>query len=199
MLQNSLVSYRHELFVDNFADISVLQQHGNHDDNVPVYHSRRLRQLIDNSGFSSKYVELPGKGHWFEGIMATGPMRRFYDDISSIGTSKPILSENFSIVVPSSGDMGTRGGIKVDQLVSPDQLGRINVIRNKSLRTWSLNTSNIHRFQLSPSKFGDGSPHTIEIDRDFSTNLAHGIASGHQSFVRSSNGSWNVCLNLCYA
>ncbi|MCJ1399159.1 hypothetical protein MMC11_002361 [Xylographa trunciseda] len=192
VLQTSLVSYRHELFIDNFAGIPILQQHGGHDDNVPVYHSRRLRQLIDGSGWSSKYVELSGKGHWFEGIMTTEPMCQFYDDIPAAGASKPILPDNFSIVTPSSGDMGTRGGIQIDQLVSPDQLGRINVVQNKKSGTWSLRTSNVRRFHVSRSEFQARSTQAIEIDGSHPILLSHSRASEQQSFVQSSTGSWSV-------
>ncbi|MCJ1391470.1 hypothetical protein MMC18_004334 [Xylographa bjoerkii] len=192
VLQNSLVSYRHELLIDNFAGIPVLQQHGSYDNNVPVYHSRRLQQLIDGSGWSSKYVELLGKSHWFEGIMITEPMCKFYDDISRSRVSKPDLPDNFSIVVPSSGDMGSRGGIQVDQLVSPDQLGRINVNRNKKSGTWSLRTSNIRRFHLVRSILQAGSAQAIEIDGSPPLFLSQETASGHHSFAQSSDSSWSV-------
>ena len=192
VLQNSLMNYRHELFVDNFVGIPILQQHGSNDNNVPIYHSRRLRQLIDGSGWSSKYVELLGKGHWYEGIMTTEAMCGFYDGISPTGRSKPTLPDNFSVVVPSSGDMGTRGGIQVDQLVSPDQLGRINVIQNKESGTLSLKTSNIRRFHLNRNKFQAKSTQAIEIDGSLPISLSHDTSSGQQSFVQSSDSTWSV-------
>ncbi|MCJ1433856.1 hypothetical protein MMC27_003221 [Xylographa pallens] len=192
VLQNSLVSYRHELFVDNLAGIPILQQHGSNDDNVPVYHSRRLRQLIDGSGWSSKYVELLGMGHWFEGTMTTEAMCRFYDDISTVGRSKTTVPDNFSVVVPSSGDMRTRGGIQVDQLVSPDQLGRINVVQNKKSGTWSLRTSNIRRFHITRSKLQAKLPPAIDIDGSNPISLSPERASGQLSFVQSSDSSWSM-------
>ena len=195
VLQNSLVSYRNELFVDNFAGIPILQQHGSNDDNVPIYHSRRLRQLIDGSGWSSKYVELLGMGHWFEGTMTTEAMCSFYDDISTVGRSKTIVPDNFSIVVPSSGDMRTRGGIQVDQLISPDQLGRINVVQNKKSGKWSLRTSNIRRFHLTRSKLQAKLPQAIEIDGSHPISLSHERTSEQLSFVQSSNSSWSVGLS----
>ena len=192
VLQNSLVSYRHELFVDNFVGMPLLQQHGGNDENVPVYHSRRLRQLIDGSGWSSKYVELLGKGHWFEGIMTTEAMCRFYDDISTTRECKPTLPGTFAVVVPSSGDMGTRGGIQVDQLASPDQLGRIDVVQNKTSGTLTLRTSNIRRFHLVRSKLQAPSTEAVEIDRNHPLSLSYDRASRQQSFVQSSDGTWSV-------
>ncbi|MCJ1477293.1 hypothetical protein MMC13_005964 [Lambiella insularis] len=189
LLQGSLVSYRHELFTDNFVGIPISQQHGSNDDNVPVYHSRRLKQLIGESGWSSNYTELPGKGHWFDEVMTTEPMRAFYENISSVEAVKPMLPQRFSFVVPNSGDMGARGGIVVDQLENPDQLGRIAVVRSQKTSKWALTTSNIHRFHFSRPGGGVQLPQTIEIDRCL---LSEMTAAGTQSFVRSSDNIWLV-------
>lgn len=60
---------RHELLVDNLVDIPILQAHGSGDDNVPVFHSRRMFQLLGEAGskgteLSSNYSEMEGKPHW---------------------------------------------------------------------------------------------------------------------------------------
>ena len=192
VVQTSLVSYRHELFMDNFRGIPVLQQHGGADENVPVYHSRRLKQLIDESGGLSRYVELTGQGHWFDGIMTSEPLRTFYHDIAGTNKLKPELPEAFTIIVPNSGNMGSRGGIVVDQLISPDQLGRIDVVRNHRFSKWILLTSNIHRFHFS-STHGDWQlPNIVDVDNiTFDNPSSVAELDGHW-YVRSPNGSWKV-------
>lgn len=60
---------RHELLVDNLVDIPILQVHGSEDDNVPVFHSRRMFQLLGEASSQkaelySDYSELKGKSHW---------------------------------------------------------------------------------------------------------------------------------------
>ena len=192
VLQNSLVSYRHELFVDNFLGIPILQQHGGADDNVPVYHSRRLKQLIDESGGRSRYVELKGQSHWFDGIMTSEPLRTFYHDIAGADKVKSELPEAFTIIVPNSGNMGSRGGIVVDQLMSPDQLGRIDVVRDHHFSKWILSTSNIHRFHLSSTRDDWQLPNIVEVDNITFDNTSSVAGLDGHWYVQSSNGSWKV-------
>ena len=193
-IHSSLVSYQHELLVDNFAGIPILQQHGSEDDNVPAFHSRRLKQLIYRSGWTSNYVELTGQGHWFKGIMTTVPMCEFYEKISEVNGTLPELPDEFSIVVPNSGDMGPRGGVFVDQLASPDQLGKISVVRNNTLSKWTLKTSNIHRFHLLRHPTMGKQPESLEVDDMVLTNPLHNDESKSHWVVRDPDGNWSVSI-----
>lgn len=60
----SLNSYKHEILSGNIAGTPIIQQHGQEDDNVPVFHSRRMSQLLTETGWTTDYLELPGRGHW---------------------------------------------------------------------------------------------------------------------------------------
>lgn len=60
----SLNTYKHELLTENMVGTPILQQHGQEDDNVPAFHSRRMSQLVSEAGWETKYWEIPGKGHW---------------------------------------------------------------------------------------------------------------------------------------
>ena len=196
VVQTSLSSFKHELFVDNFAGIPILQQHGSADDNVPAYHSRLMSQLLAHSDLPSAYVELPGKGHWFDGIMTTEPLRRFYSD--KLGRfSKDegddneydrsrLPSKDFSITIPNSADMGSRCGIEVEQLESPDVLGKIEVKTDGSTAITHLHTSNIHRFQIHSGGFS-----RLVVDGDLDMSLDAANISSHISFVKLS-GQWQV-------
>ncbi|KAI9877754.1 MAG: hypothetical protein M1830_002919 [Pleopsidium flavum] len=188
IIHASMNSYRHELLVENFAGIPVLQQHGSADDNVPAYHSRRLNQLISQYGGSSQYVELPKLGHWFDGVMTTAPLRGFYEHYLDRGQDLPELPMIFSIVIANPGDMGSRGGIMVDQLMSPDQYGRIHVERTASSRVWILKTCNILRFHVSHLLQGGGI--SLQIDESPDLFLVDETQEDGAGFRKSRDGIW---------
>ena len=192
IIEKSLSSYRHELLACNARGIHpIVQQHGSVDRNVPVFHSRRMYQLLTQCEASGKYVELEGRDHFFDGVMVTPPLKEFYRNISNADTHKPHLPLHFSIVVPCNGRIGTRGGIFVEQLLSPDQNGSIEV-RRDDRGPWKLRTSNIRRFQLSLNRLQYESRKSVTIDRD-SISLEK---AGHNSlcwFSRQPCGRWEVC------
>ena len=164
MLRSSLRSFRHEILVTNIAGISLVQQHGGADDNVPVFHSRRMNQLLSQSvpDTTHDYQELEGKGHWFEGVMTSAHLQRFYDNVLQRKII-PVLPKHFSVVISNPADMGPRGGIEVDQLTLPDQLGRLEVTVNLGETIWNVQTSNVRRFHI----LKEGSfpfPHELIVD-----------------------------------
>ena len=65
LVMASLDSYKHELLVENLVGTPILQGHGELDDNVPTFHSRRMSLLVSNAGWQTKYHEFQGKGHWY--------------------------------------------------------------------------------------------------------------------------------------
>ncbi|KAL4927822.1 uncharacterized protein BDV17DRAFT_118898 [Aspergillus undulatus] len=146
ILHESRASFKHELLLANVAGIPILQQHGSDDANVPAYHSRLMHALLGETGWSSDYVELPGKGHWFDGVMTTAPLLDFYEN--SVRSMKNRTPSNFEMYVPSSGDMASKGGIYVDQLQSPDFFGRLHVRTDAQQGIWHVQTKNINRFHL---------------------------------------------------
>ena len=192
-VQNSLRSFRHELLVSNFNGISILQQHGSADDNVPAFHSRRMNQLISlsNDVPHPEYVELNGKNHWFDGVMSTAHLCEFYSKILSNGAELPQLPERFSIVVTNPADMASRGGIVVDQLITPDQLGKVEIVRDTAMEAWILIMSNVLRFHLTSTATSTSAPQKLIVDK-----WALNLPPGHEKFecwlVRSEEGSWHV-------
>lgn len=165
IIQNSLSNYRHELLVENLTGLPIFQQHGSEDDNVPPYHSRLLSSLLHESGCLSEFVELPGKGHWFEGAMTTEPIRSFYSSVLDLERYKKSIPETFEFIIPNSDDVGSRAGISVEQLQSPDCFGRLSVHRNDKERVWYLKTSNIHRIHLHFPVSGVQQPKAIVVDK----------------------------------
>jgi len=64
IISAAMNSYRHELLVDNFVGTPIMQGHGQLDDNVPTFHSRRMALLAHEAGWDTDYKEFPGQGHW---------------------------------------------------------------------------------------------------------------------------------------
>lgn len=169
-----------------------MQQHGSADENVPAFHSRRMNQLISqiNGNCDHQYVELKGKNHWFEGVMTTVELLAFYDILRCEATLTK-LPQDFTTMIANPADMGARGGLLVDQLTSPDQLGRIEVERCRTSATWRLKTSNILRFHFVVSKESHILPHKLIIDQ-ISLELPAGEEKLAYWLVRSDTGSWHV-------
>ena len=172
-----------------------MQQHGSADDNVPAFHSRRLRQLTSQYGHSSRYIELPGKGHWFDGVMTTRCLRKFYSEVLANGLATPELPYRFDIVTANPADLSSRGGILIDQLISPGQLGKIEVERSSERSTWTLRTSNIFRFHFSSHYSENTVPLKILIDGYF-LDMPPSAMLDRSWFLRSDKGSWKVDNNL---
>ena len=191
MIQSSLATYRHELLLANLVGISILQQHGSADDNVPAFHSRRLSQLICQQGHHSRYVELEGKGHWFDGVMTTAYLHGYYEEVLAQDSTSPELPHYFEVVTANPADLGSRGGFIIDQLVTPGQLGRIEVKRSLVPSTLTLKTSNILRFHFSIRYLEGSKPRSIQVDGS-TLEIPSSQFLDEVSFMRSSEGSWKV-------
>ena len=64
-------SFKHELLAGNLVGLPIFQEHGEIDDNVPVFHSRQMFQLLGEKSIRSSlesieyFNELPSKEHWY--------------------------------------------------------------------------------------------------------------------------------------
>lgn len=153
IVQSALGSYRHESLLPNAKGIPVLQQHGGADDNVPPYHSRLMSQLILGAGADSQYVEMPGKPHYWDGVYTTDRLRKFYQEHLANEDDDDDQNEawtlrQFSLVTANPGDTGSKQGVKILQLTTPGQLGRMDVLFDPSTLQCVLRTTNIRGFSL---------------------------------------------------
>lgn len=144
--QNSLSGYRHELLMSNLVGMSIFQQHGAKDDNVPAFHSRLLSTIFHEAGIPHQYNELPKQGHWFEGVMTTPAFRDFYSSVLERKQDSDPTSAEY--IIPNSGDIGSFGGLVVDQLESPDTAGKIKKRVLEEGKMWEVTTNNIRRLHL---------------------------------------------------
>lgn len=192
ILQIARNSFHHELLVDNIKDLPILDQHGGNDDNVPPYHSRLMSSLLRSVGSDMNYVELPGKGHWFEKVMTTVPLLEFYAKHLKTPSNRTIVPPKFTIICPNTNDMGSRYGILVDQLHSADRLGRIETViaREGNATVWYMKTSNIHRLHFDPDQAIGDTPDYIQIDETLAFDLTDDIDIRNASFVQLSPRQW---------
>ncbi|KAL3438002.1 hypothetical protein BDV09DRAFT_141138 [Aspergillus tetrazonus] len=188
ILHQSRASFKHELLLANAVGIPIMQQHGSQDKNVPAHHSRLMHSLLEEVDWPSQYVELPNAGHWFDGVMTTSSLLKFYK--SSLQSSRRQTVLAFTIYVPHSGDMASKGGLYVDQLQSPDRFGRVHVTIDAKEETWHIQTQNIHRFHLSATACNSEKRLTLTID-DTATHFKVDPAQcGFTWYIKGTDGSW---------
>ncbi|KAH8716837.1 hypothetical protein GQ44DRAFT_688581 [Phaeosphaeriaceae sp. PMI808] len=150
----ALNSYRHDMLIGNVQGIRIQQQHGELDDNVPAYNSRLLAQQLYLAGANSSYNEPAGQNHWWDAVMTTPELVDFYYSQARNEDTLPRKLETFSITVGDSGDMGSKGGIKVRQLHDPGQYGKVEV------KGHLIRTTNVMSLEFDPVLWDE----TIKID-----------------------------------
>ncbi|KAF2730523.1 hypothetical protein EJ04DRAFT_473528 [Polyplosphaeria fusca] len=183
IMGGTLNSYRHEMLMENAQGIPVLQQHGEKDDNVPAYNSRFLSQKLFEAGTNSSYYELPGQGHYFDTVMTTEQLVRFYYKYADSVETIPRRLQDFTFVVANPGDMGSKSGIRVLHLEDPGQYGKVVVNGH------SIQTSNVLSIEFDPNLMQmssitlDGQ----ELDVSMST-----IQSGAMTASKVEEGPWKI-------
>lgn len=186
-------SYRHEALAENCKGVPIMQQHGSIDDNVPAYHSRLMSELLVEGNWSSTYVELLGKGHWFDGIMTTDALRNFYERSLNAPIETATNVSQLSIVIANPADMGPKEGIQVMQLEMPGQYGRMEVSLDPKTCSFTMRTSNILAFRIETRRC---LPLYIHVDgqRLFLEDIRHPNRSSE--FWKAADGLWKVQLIL---
>ncbi|KAJ2998060.1 hypothetical protein HDV02_004885 [Globomyces sp. JEL0801] len=162
IMESSISENDLDLYAANLGGIPILARSGGDDDNVPAYHTRRLFRMINewNGKLNSiRYVEDPGKGHWYTGILNDNIATHFLNDIIHPNInpklSLPKLPNPFTVATLNPASSGTRGGIRILQLEVPFKFATIKVHRIHN-NHWELTTSNVRRFGfVKDSRQGD--------------------------------------------
>lgn len=68
-----------------------------------------------------RFDEVPNSGHWFDNIMTEGSVGKFLQNMTSEYPFERPTSHRFVVANPR--EMGFRGGIKVEQLLSHAEYG----------------------------------------------------------------------------
>jgi predicted esterase len=184
VIESASNSHRLELLASNAKGIDVEQQHGSQDDNVPLYQSRLMAQLLAEANGTSHFVEMPTpgeqNGHWYDGVMTTKHLRHFYERMcekyqqngaSALKSGKPDFADDiyFTLVVGNPADQGPKGGIRVTHLRDPGQLGKLHVHIHSKTKAWEIRSANVLGFEILPAaelpyQFDSLSPSEVTID-----------------------------------
>jgi len=160
----AMASFSHDLLASNFAHIPIFQQHGELDDNVPVYHSSLMHLLISQTGSNSEYDVVKGKGHWWEAVATEPKLAEFYKKIlKSPRVTRLRDVDEFELVVADAGDMGGRFGVRVIYIQEQGKLGSLKVKYDKERDLWRFVPKNIMAFEIPD----DESMAKIEVEDGF--------------------------------
>ncbi|GAO46412.1 alpha/beta-hydrolase [Saitoella complicata NRRL Y-17804] len=128
IINEVLSEYDASLYVNNVVGTKVLARHGSADDNVPVYHSRRMVELLRMHGVDASLDVVKGESHWWDGVMTAGRLGEFL--IDCLGKSRsPVRSGPLSKVQHSTAAQhafvkrqGRQAGHIADVIDTPDTL-----------------------------------------------------------------------------
>jgi predicted esterase len=165
MLSTARATFRQEILVTNLRGIPTLVQHGTEDDNVPIYHARLMTDRANRVGTEVELVEIPGKGHWWDGAMTTQPLLNFYRKVLTASDDSPRHLDDFTFTVTDSHAFGSKGGFSIDQLLRPDVIGQLVASRHSATaKTRIVATRNIRRLRYDPQVDASGDMHTLILD-----------------------------------
>jgi hypothetical protein len=148
---------------------------GSLDDNVNPFHMRRMVNLQTLQGGDALISEVPGRGHWWGGVVDDDEMQSFFE--AHLYNDVPSLPEKFSFVCMNPRFCGSRGGLKVIQQIHSYQMSRFDVEQLQD--SWKLKTRNVRRLRLVNSFF--------VLNRD--------LIIGRQKFASQDLESSDLCFN----
>jgi len=143
--------------------------------------------LINEPGWWSEYAEVPGAGHWFEGIMTTSPLQKFYRRIliENQDHNKDVVS-SLTIVSANPGDTTSKHGFHITHLADPGRLGKLDVQVQPD--TIHITTSNIESFTIKRAKI-----ECLHLSVDGQDVAVSGKeASSVRHFTKAPNGVWRT-------
>ncbi|KAG0197352.1 hypothetical protein BGX28_009156 [Mortierella sp. GBA30] len=184
LLEASIVEFDNDVHMSNAVGIPILARTGSVDDNVPPFNSRKMVRLGQENAHNLTAIslsEIPGAGHWFEGVLHDDTMQAFLGqhllDNSNVKTylaqntageerypikavTYPPFPNEFEITVLNPAGMGSKGGIQVEQLRIPFRKGTVKVKiikqehqgkKRESSTMWTMETTNIRRLRILDS------------------------------------------------
>jgi len=229
LLLSSTAEHAVDFLAVNLQGLPMQLIYGRDDDNVPPRESKYLARLVDSWNKQSgsdqvvELVELEGTPHWFD--QYNPKMVEFYNrNLDSLMRSEPQrapLPERFQFVVPNPSTFGSKGNLKLLQLIDPARPGKVVVQRctanmpasppcsavpegdGKSNGNqdplWIIHLSNVRRFKFRhPAAKGMIVPLAVEVDGTRFTGEALDGANG-QHFCQTPRGSedvspvWHTC------
>jgi predicted esterase len=177
-------SFHAGLLASNAKGIPVLIQHGGEDDNVPVYHSRLMTQLLGEAGVESTFVEVPGQGHWWDGVVTTDVLVDFYKEQFGRAHVERNVPRRFKVIVANPVDHSGMYGVRVLYLLEYGELGRVVVEWDEEEMVWRFETENVMALKWNGEKLGS----SVVVD-----GMKIGLGDPGMTHVwRDESGKWTV-------
>lgn len=136
--------------ISMFDGVKCHVRHGMADDNVPIYHSRLLKTLIADIVLE----QVPGKGHWWTGVLAEGKIKEFVE----ARLLENRISQPRSFTLLSWGRPIQKGGLIITQLEEAYVLpASMDIVRDNShtvkitthgVRNWTCLRPELYRDKL---------------------------------------------------
>lgn len=201
LLAVSSAEYNTDMYVGNLLGIPFLARVGSADDNVPPTNLRKfVRLLKENEMYHnvSSVVglsEIPGKGHWFDGVVDDDVLQKFFDKYLHPGHGKPRLPRKFSMFTMNPASSSSRGGLRILQQDVPFESSKLRVTRDvQKPGAWLIQTENVRRFRYQPVRGVQDRPTELlfELDKRGYSIDASGLASWNQhvDFCAQAAGHW---------
>ncbi len=196
ILTSSELEYSPDLYISHLRGIQFMTRCGGDDDSVHPWHPRKMIRVynqMNGNQYAGNISEIPGKGHWWDGVVDDAEIQRYFNKYISFDSPiKPALPKHFEIMCNNPARFGGRGGIKPLQLSVPYQIGKMNIIRD-DIR-WTIRTKNIKRFGLYQYV---GQPddlmNIVEIIIDEQIVALHKDRLLPQTHLCKQGNEWGVC------
>ncbi|KAI8846893.1 hypothetical protein BC829DRAFT_418861 [Chytridium lagenaria] len=198
IMESSIAENDIDLYAANMAGVPILARTGGNDDNVPPLNTRRLVRLVNEwnrNPVSVNISEVPGQGHWFEGVVNDDTLQEFLDKHvdpeRNPGLPHPPLPDAFTLSTLNPASSGSKGSIRILQLEVPYRLASIRVHRDGN--RWILNTTNVRRF-------GWGKDERVKIDSWSidGTDFAEPPKIGPSYLREDGEAEWKVATDLLW-
>jgi len=193
ILEASIAEYDVDYYAGHLVGLPLLVRMGGADDNVPPYHLRRMARIVDQLSANTKAVEIseiPGEGHWFDGVVDDDIMQNFFN--AHLSDTLPALPEQFVVVTLNPATSEGKGGLRILQLRTPYHEAKISVRRLNVTEKWSLRTQNVLRFGFYHFPTLPFPKDGIIVDGD---SVPYGLLPEMHYCRTSIVSSWQLCVD----
>ncbi len=125
--------------VENLLNLPVVVLHGGEDEVVPPFHSRLMADIMSRYGVKFRYIEVPKKGHWWNGVLD-------HDEAWKELLSLKVERKEKTFVTFSLDVSDSAFGIKILEVERPFEKAKFTVTYDKSA---NIKTENIRALVLT--------------------------------------------------
>ncbi|THH31747.1 hypothetical protein EUX98_g2437 [Antrodiella citrinella] len=192
ILETALTPDDNELFISNLVDTPVLAIHGGDDDNVPVWHTRQLVDVLKtwHPNANVTYQEDPGQPHFYPNMFLTRSVQDFIDSAfeQSFDHNHPA---DFTLTVAIPSDSGSLHGFRIEALQIPGRLGRLTVQSGDNRVI--IKTSNVRTFAIGgPQTLTSGGLPVLVDNQEVNTNV---LSNDAIVYICKRDGRWQILSN----